>query len=936
MSNVTPLPSPMCTAALIYARRGWPVFPCRERPETIVARAADGPQERVLPAKSPYGGKGGLNRATTDERTICDWWRKWPNALIGLPMGGATGMFALDFDPRHDPDTGEVFTLEQLKAALEQQIGAPLPVSLASRTQSGGVHVFYRQPAGDPIRNRGNLPQHVDVRGLGGYVIAPPSVMAEEAGAGRYRWLAGRQDSEPVDAPAGLIEILRAPKARAPADDAGGGQPPSASRVSRAGDDPVRVAIERYGLAALQAECKAVREAGSGARNAQLNTSALKIAALTVSTPFAALDAGMARASIEAAARANPGRDDDAQLLATIASGWTAGLASPRDLGDVQRQIAERTARAADRAERNRERAGGRIDPPADPPAPKSETNGAPSSRSGASGGKGDQTGGGGALDRECAYLPLTDLGNSERFRKRFGHDFLWVPEWGWLAWDGKRWNRDMADAMVDRAVYDTVRAIGGEAKLIRDSGRKDWLFDIVDGHAVPATEERGRFDFVTRITRQREFLFSDDIAAWGRSSEAASRLGCIASLARPYMSARPADFDSDPMKINLANGTMTFGTDPATGKPAFRFAAGGFDRDDLITKIASVDYDPQARCPLYDRFLARVQPDAEMRGFLHRWGGYNLTGSITSQKMALFYGEGANGKSTWVDEVAFIMGEYARSCGIETFIDQGRHRKGGDATPDLAALSGARMVRTSEPEQGAKFSDGLIKAMTGGEPMNVRELNKGFFEMVVTFKVTCSANVKPLIGTDHGIKRRVRLIPWDIIIPEDERDDTLLVKLKAEGSGVLNYLVDGALRWMADGLPEPQAVQDATREYQEENDPVGRFVELCVVKTAGERVQASALYDVFKAWQIASGELPASGKPWSMKYLGSQMKKKGYRQVQNNTMWWLDIATAKSVHDFVDSEWKPLRGGEPGLDPPSARLSAADDDFNPFDGMPP
>jgi hypothetical protein len=169
----------------------------------------EGPKPRVMTAKAPYGGKGGLNKATTDERTIVDWWRKWPKALIGLPMGGATKLFALDFDPREDPVTGEVFTLDALKAALEEQIGCPLPISLASRTQSGGVHVFFRQPDGEPIRNRGNLPRHVDVRGEGGYVIAPPSVMAEECGGGRYRWLEGRQDTVPVEAPSALIEVLR-------------------------------------------------------------------------------------------------------------------------------------------------------------------------------------------------------------------------------------------------------------------------------------------------------------------------------------------------------------------------------------------------------------------------------------------------------------------------------------------------------------------------------------------------------------------------------------------------------------------------------------------------------------------------------------------------------------------------------------------------------
>jgi putative DNA primase/helicase len=320
------------------------------------------------------------------------------------------------------------------------------------------------------------------------------------------------------------------------------------------------------------------------------------------------------------------------------------------------------------------------------------------------------------------------------------------------------------------------------------------------------------------------------------------------------------------------------------------------------------------------------------MRHFLHVWGGYNMTGDTSAQKMALFHGEGANGKSTWVDVVAYGLGDYSKTVGIETFIDQGRHRKGGDATPDLAALSGVRMIRTSEPEQGAKFSDGLIKAMTGSEPMSVRELNKGFFEMQMTGKVTCSANIKPMIGTDHGIRRRVRLIPWDVIIPEDERDDTLSEQLKKEIDGIFLHLLDGVLDWMRDGLPEPQAIKDATREYQEENDPVGRFVDQCVRPAKDARIQTTALYEVFKAWQIASGELPPSGKAWSQKYLGGQLKKKGYKSLQSNTVFWLDIETIKQVSDFVDENWKPLIVNGSG----AQRDARESDPDPPIDDLPP
>lgn len=187
----------MCSAALQYARRGWPVFPCREH-DGEAYRNRKG--EMVTPkAKQPYVATG-FKVATTDEDQIRAWWRRWPNAMIGLPLGAVTrdgdGFFALDFDPRIDEETGEEFTLDLLKERLIAQMGCDLPGSLSVRTPSGGVHVYLRQPrdGGGEIRNRGNLPVHVDVRGRGGYVIAPPSRIVEpcaDASPGHYRWLHG-------------------------------------------------------------------------------------------------------------------------------------------------------------------------------------------------------------------------------------------------------------------------------------------------------------------------------------------------------------------------------------------------------------------------------------------------------------------------------------------------------------------------------------------------------------------------------------------------------------------------------------------------------------------------------------------------------------------------------------------------------------------------
>ncbi|HEX8556396.1 MAG TPA: bifunctional DNA primase/polymerase, partial [Sphingomonas sp.] len=300
-------------AALAYAARGWPVFPCSPQDKRpLVAADRDD-------AGKPIKGTGGLKKATKDPDQVRAWWGKWPKAMIGVAMGG-NGLFVLDFDPRTDDATGEEWTLDRLKSELEGQVGVPLPVSLAVRTPSGGVHVYLNQPAGDPIRNRGNLPRHVDVRGEGGYVIVPPSVMQD----GRsYRWLRDNAEADVVDAPAALISILqprKATKSGQPTPKVASGSPPKL-RVAGGTDG-----IDRYIQTALDRECGSIRAAPQGKRQDALNRGAFSVAQLVAA---GALPDAVARSAVMAAALANPGNDDARAIEATIDSGWAAGLALP-------------------------------------------------------------------------------------------------------------------------------------------------------------------------------------------------------------------------------------------------------------------------------------------------------------------------------------------------------------------------------------------------------------------------------------------------------------------------------------------------------------------------------------------------------------------------------------------------------------------------------
>lgn len=887
MPSPSPLLSPMGTAALQYARAGWPVFPCRER-DGEPWRNAKG--ETVTPkAKAPYVGSG-VKDATTDEETVTGWWRRWPDALIGVAMG-RNGLFALDFDPRIDEETGEVFTLERLKAELEEMIGEPLPVSLAAKTQSGGVHVYLQQPrdGGEPIRNRGNLPRHVDVRGLGGYVIAPPSVMAETGAA--YRWLSGRQGMDPAEAPARLVEILRT-KGRV--DDKAQAVD---RKVDRAPSQGVQVdeAVRKYGLSALDREIEQLRASVPGTRNNNLNAAAYALGQLVGA---GAISESVARASLQDVARAWP---DFPKSEQTIESGLGAGMGDPRDLSEIRAQAERRNSRFRSGP---RLAASASADDQGEPFHPE-----APAGRR-AVRGEGD-------VDRRCVHFPLTDLGNAERFRERFGADFRWSVGMGWLGWDGRRWKVLSQDeksipAVVLDAVYQTVRAIQDEAELIDNSGLRSEDNPSGLDHF---SEKAGKVEWRHQVH-----------AKWGRTSEGTVRLGCIANLARPWLAVEESAFDRDPFAINVLNGTLRFRRerDGAAWKAGWRFTP--HDRADLITRLAPVEFDRDAQAPQYDALFAWAQPDAAMRRYLHAWGGLSMTGHMGEQKLQFWYGLGGNGKSTVIDAWCEVIGDYATTVGIETFLDQGVKRRGDQATPDLASLAGVRLLRTSEPEKGAKLATALIKLVTGGEPMKVRFLNRGFFELRPEFKLTISGNFRPDIpDTDDGIWRRVRLIPWDQKIDEANKDPDLPEKLRAERSGILNRLLAGLLDWLQNGLVEPDDVKQATSAYRESSDPLGRFLKLCTKHAPEGRARSSALHEVFVAWCRAAGE-----REWSQKGFSKAMEDKGFRRKASDGMWWLGLEMVRQVTDFVDHEGKPLPfSGEDEPDPPPRSASSPD----PFGG---
>ncbi|MBN9890105.1 DNA primase family protein [Salipiger abyssi] len=520
----------------------------------------------------------------------------------------------------------------------------------------------------------------------------------------------------------------------------------------------------------------------------------------------------------------------------------------------------------------------------------------------------GDDGGNGGAgsateepREAQGATLPLNDTGNGRRFAHYCGQDAMVVPRVGWHVWDGRRWKLDPDDISVRRHAQSVQhhiireiphlvledwqqREIGKEVEI----RRREAALRAELKAGTPTTEQEVALEELTqrlswiRKLKDRRSTMKSDHRTFAKSSGNKAKIDAMLTEATVELAREVDDLNADPLTVNTESGLLRFSVDGG-GDSGFSKTADvtlepharevtipGRNAPQLITQMMPVTYDPDATCPLFDAFLHRVQPDAEMRGFLQRWLGLSLTG-LKIQKFAFFYGAGANGKSVLVDLIAKMMGDYSHAAKIESFTGRNR-RGGGDATPDIFPLMNARMVRASEPEEGERLQEGLIKELTGGEPILVRQLHADFIEVHPFFKLTMSGNHKPDIrGTDDGIWRRVLLVPFDVQIPAAERDEKLGEKLWAERAGILNWLVDGLVQYLEGGLQEPQQVLDATQEYRADSDPIGTFLgDACLITgDPGDFLLAREIIQGFNLWLDLRGEGMWGDRTVSLKFKG-------------------------------------------------------------------
>lgn len=437
-----------------------------------------------------------------------------------------------------------------------------------------------------------------------------------------------------------------------------------------------------------------------------------------------------------------------------------------------------------------------------------------------------------GAID---SNLALTELGNTRRIVQHYGENLLYNPQLGrFLVWDGSRYVVD-EDGEVERLAKQIPEILAKEALSAGDT-------DI----GAP-------------------------IRGWAKKSQSKERIRAAVELLKtePGLPVTFDSLDSDPMKLNAQNGTINLnsgGLEP-------------FNRGDLITKQIPVIFDAQATCPRWHQCLKEIfDHNDEVIEYFQKAVGYSLTGDTSERVMFMLWGTGSNGKSVLLDTLITLLGDYSKTTPTSTLI---RKPEGG-VPNDIARLVGSRFVSASEAEEDQRLAESLIKRLVGGsDRITARFMRQEFFEFNPTFKIWIATNYRPQArGDDSAIWTRIRLIPFKVVFPPEKQDRQLGDKLKAELPGILNWAIEGCLKWQRNGLDAPNDVKMATEAYRAENDPVQGFIDDCCILGDDFNCSNSELWDAFSSWIILNGE----NKSFSRRAFKARLEQLGCVQYRIST----------------------------------------------------
>jgi putative DNA primase/helicase len=441
------------------------------------------------------------------------------------------------------------------------------------------------------------------------------------------------------------------------------------------------------------------------------------------------------------------------------------------------------------------------------------------------------------------AHYHLTDIGNALRLVDTCAGRLCYASEWKqWLVWDGQRWCKG-DDAGVMKLAHKV--ALG-----------------IYDGISSEDDEKK-----------------RNALLKWAVQSESAVRIDAMIKSARPYLTVASVQFDTRPDLLCVRNGVVNLRTGQLMPHDATM----------MLTKRTHIDYDPSATAPKWRAFLDRIfEGNGDVLQFIQRAVGYTLTGSTDEHCLFFLYGVGANGKSTFLEAMRMVMGEYYVTTSVEAMLAT---EYTGGATPYVASLPGMRMAMASEMPEGRRFNESLIKDITGGGTITARRLYGDPFEFQPSHTMWISGNYRPRItGTDEGIWRRLKVVPFNAFIPPEERRPMgeVLDEFRSELSGILTWAVQGSIAWYDWGLPASRTIEQATMEYRGEEDVVARFVAAeCVLQPDA----MTAKHKVFEAWQRwTDEESEKSANGWSQRRFTEQLKRKGVELGGMGRMFYVGI----------------------------------------------
>lgn len=426
------------------------------------------------------------------------------------------------------------------------------------------------------------------------------------------------------------------------------------------------------------------------------------------------------------------------------------------------------------------------------------------------------------------------DIGSAQKLKEMFGTVLRYHHiDKSWLVYDGRRWEYDSSGA-VSRF----------QNQLAEDVREKQELL------------------ISARPENIDEDVWAKAVAAYIKSIRSNKTKSAYEKEARALLPVQPEELDAQPSWLNMQNGILDLDTGELMPHAPHH----------MLTHLCGCEYTTKSDCPLWDKFLYEIfNGRTDLIDYLYRALGYSLCGDTSEQCIFICLGNGKNGKSVLLSTIAYILGDYAMSLRPDSLMVQ---RFQSSANSDIARLKGARFVRASESNDGARFDEGLIKQLTGGEEITARKLYGNEFQYKPTYKLWLDTNNMPYIrGTDDGIWRRIIIIPFEVFIPEEKRDPHLLEKLREEAPAILAKIVCGNMSWRKNGLQTPQYILDLVAEYRRSMDVIGQFIAEHVTEGPGI-VRSSELYQHYSYWCSVRGDQPCSGTKFGLE-IGKRLMRK-------------------------------------------------------------